>query len=1036
MDRASGGDFDTPANWEAAVVPGPADDVVINVAPGTIINHSTGIDAVNSLTSNGKFVLSGGSLAVGNGTPGDLTLNDTFALNGGTLVNARVTGDPNELTPTAAGGTLDGVTLASDLTVSNGTTFRVVDALVVSNATITIASDGAPTGITIDNSASQLFGTSGQLLFAGTAPSNNFINIDDNFGSLSLQIPIHGSSGTINSSGFGGTTFIQAPITSDMPGEKIVIAGDQVQNQSALTAINGGTLDLEASVMGTINETNSTLIFGGVLSTIGNVVQHGGTINLTGIIDAQGGTIAFNSSTGSWNLVGGTVRNATVIFNGASLIPTSAGGTFSNVDLTSDLELVPQAIVTVTDGLTLDASLQIDAGATLTFDSTEVAQTVSGGGQVVLNGGTLNSEDSGPNGFTIGGGVTIRGAGVLTDNGGNATLQGTVKSDLGGDISFHGAGWNNQGLVEAFGGSTITTQFSLGSGGLILANGGTVNLSGLLTTASNVQNNGGAINLFGNLQSSSGSETLSGTWNLFGTIANCSLTFTGGGLVPSATASTLDNVTLNSFLLIPDGAQLIVRDGITLNNSVLIASNGAPTTLLFENDVNQAVSGPGKINFAGNVPQQDVISIDCTVGSLVIGSGIFIGGPSGNIKTFGAAGTLTLACSVDATAFGSSILIGGSNNIVVQGSMSATPGIIDFIGDYAATAVSSINVEIGAQGAGQFNVIGNAALGGTLNVLLDPFVPPTGTVYNIVTYSSSVGAFSNVLGLVQPGVNFTPMITPMQFSLNTTSGAPATSNGDLSLGSLGYRAGTYNAGDTFTVNVVEALNGSVGGTGGTQPIASPIGVPAFDVELVLSQDPVLGNNDDVILGDFPQAGFAAPASRNAMLSGIIPSGTPSGNYFVLAKIDPKNAVPETNESNNLAISPLADVIVPGQPTDLSLAAFSYQAGTYQPGDTLNVSGTIVNSGPGGTNAFDLKLLLSQDTTVGNRDDILLQTIPMSAIVGPSRTPERRRWSFPRIRRRGTITWFPSSTAEMPWPKRTRPTTSPSPRCRTSSCPSR
>lgn len=81
------GDWSGANNWtdENSVhrVPGPDDDAVINTA-GITVTHSTGADAVNSLTSAADFTLSGGSLAV-NSAVSPSVIQGTFNWEGGAL---------------------------------------------------------------------------------------------------------------------------------------------------------------------------------------------------------------------------------------------------------------------------------------------------------------------------------------------------------------------------------------------------------------------------------------------------------------------------------------------------------------------------------------------------------------------------------------------------------------------------------------------------------------------------------------------------------------------------------------------------------------------------------------------------------------------------------------------------------------------------------------------------------------------------------------------------------------------------------------
>jgi hypothetical protein len=78
---ATGGDWDTAANWSTNALPGSGDDVVIP-ANISITHTANNPDIVNSLSTNGGDAInvSGGSLAINATTnvTGNLTLSGSF----------------------------------------------------------------------------------------------------------------------------------------------------------------------------------------------------------------------------------------------------------------------------------------------------------------------------------------------------------------------------------------------------------------------------------------------------------------------------------------------------------------------------------------------------------------------------------------------------------------------------------------------------------------------------------------------------------------------------------------------------------------------------------------------------------------------------------------------------------------------------------------------------------------------------------------------------------------------------------------------
>src|SRR5262249_28396300 len=161
------------------------------------------------------------------------------------------------------------------------------------------------------------------------------------------------------------------------------------------------------------------------IAALGNFSSLAGTVNLTGTLDNTGTTLALSSTTGSWNLAGGTVKNG-IYSNtaGAVLIFTSSAGPLDGVTADADLDLATNngAFVHIKNGLTLNnATIHLgnvpgSTAGTLAFDNTE---TLGGTGTVILGrsgSNTIYSAYTANATLTIAPGITIRGAGgVLRD---------------------------------------------------------------------------------------------------------------------------------------------------------------------------------------------------------------------------------------------------------------------------------------------------------------------------------------------------------------------------------------------------------------------------------------------------------------------------------------------------------------------------------------------------------------------------------------------------------------------------------------------
>ena len=86
----SPGLFNDANNWDTATVPGPGDDAII--ANGVTVTHQSLTTSINSLTSNGLFILSGGSLSVDAASAfNSLTLSRDLGGNGAIVVSGGTT---------------------------------------------------------------------------------------------------------------------------------------------------------------------------------------------------------------------------------------------------------------------------------------------------------------------------------------------------------------------------------------------------------------------------------------------------------------------------------------------------------------------------------------------------------------------------------------------------------------------------------------------------------------------------------------------------------------------------------------------------------------------------------------------------------------------------------------------------------------------------------------------------------------------------------------------------------------------------------
>ena len=494
--RTTDGLWTDPLNWSGGVLPGPNDNVILDVSPVDVtVTHATGTIQMKSLIANESLKVTGGILEVA----GAIQINQDFTLDGGTIKGRSVTQNGGaRLIITADGGnTLDGVSLNSGLDLT-GARVRIRNGLTLSgsvlldrNGTLTFAGDQ-----TFDNSSVVFAGNSGFLIIEGNATLT-----------LGPAMVVRGKSGTIGV-GLGGANKIinQGLIAADVAGGTLYIISTLFINEADLRAINGGSLTINSANWSnpgrieasggaalTLNRTGSnsgsidastgaTLTLNGTWNNKGTMNANAATVNLDGtftleqlgafnrtggtvtlgaggVLDLSGATLALDGRTGPWTLNGGTIKGGSVTQNGgAKLIITNNGGnTLDGVRVNADLDLTG-ARLRIRNGLTLSGSVLLDNGGTLTFAGNQTFDN----GSVVFVGtsGTLGVEDKstltlGPNAVVRGRTGTI-GQPLLAGQTNKLINQGLISADVaGGTLTIKPTVFENTGKVEEKNGGKV-----------------------------------------------------------------------------------------------------------------------------------------------------------------------------------------------------------------------------------------------------------------------------------------------------------------------------------------------------------------------------------------------------------------------------------------------------------------------------------------------------------------------------------------------------------------------------------------------------
>lgn len=394
-----------------------------------------------TLLLNGTFDNVGGSVDLGALFSGSLTLGGNGTVLGGSIINSPIT--------IASNFTFDGVTLAADATLVNGTNLTIVNDLMLDEAVISIESIGSFTALSFTgpNGDTSTLGGTGEIRFAGTTPSstvseiraastNNALVIDSG-----IRVISDTTGGRIRALSNSTTVTLNGAIESSVAGRTISIAGAALNVSGTLMATNGAKITADFTTAGVIDAAaiiNAT----GANSEIEllGFITNNADINITdGILDIGNNTNEEWVNNGSINLnnataeLGGTFTTAdigTVTGTGTVLIDGLLDNTGENLDVSTlfggivnfggtgtllggSLITTPVTVVSgfVLDGLTLATDLNLDSGATVTVNN---GLTLNNGNVIINSVGNFTALSfAGGNGETS----TFGGTGEVRFNG-------------------------------------------------------------------------------------------------------------------------------------------------------------------------------------------------------------------------------------------------------------------------------------------------------------------------------------------------------------------------------------------------------------------------------------------------------------------------------------------------------------------------------------------------------------------------------------------------------------------------------------------
>jgi putative surface-exposed virulence protein len=410
---------------------------------------------------------------------------------------------------------------------------------------------------------------------------------------------------------------------------------------------------------GILRVTDGSLNLGGkfTLADIGTLQHVGGNVVIAGVLNNSGTNLRLDSSTGSWQMINGTISGGTITgADNARLLPTAFGP-----------NLIENAVV--------DIDVTIGAGASLTLkNATTFAShriTLLGPSAELIPG----SSELGPMEVVMDGSsgsdsISFVGS-PLTLAAGFSVRTGT----LGGSISLGTFDTlTNRGSISAITPNTlsVTAGTIRNEGQMTAANGGTLKLNTLTGNTGNLTvSSGGMLDLSGNYQLNPALNVpdstlkLQGTWsNLAPMVANNStLDFSGTWSNSSSIAATDSTINLRSS---PSALGSFSLNRSRLNIFGSISGIGGTS---FSSSILDITSGATLTNTNSTLSlSPSSLAIQMHGGTI---SGGTINGSDGQIHVFSSANT------VSAGAMSANIQVDGGASLTISGSAMSSNIAID-----------------------------------------------------------------------------------------------------------------------------------------------------------------------------------------------------------------------------------------------------------------------------------------------------------------------------------------------------------------------
>jgi hypothetical protein len=495
-----------------------------------VVGTYTASELAGAINDTNSLEIGQGGVLDNTGNTLNLDANTgSLKIAGGTLINGSVTATGGaKVVVTGSGSVLNGVTLNSDLDLTQGYVNATVENGLTLNGTLLLGDPNGQSTSVLNFSGSQTLDGTGAVQFGAPDSPYSFNQLAVYYGStltIGAGITINQGKGTIGSAYYyyynQGTVVNLGVIKADGSGTSITINLNSFSNQGTIQASNGGSLTVTGlnSGLGTVvfTDANSALSLDGINYAVDSSfsASNGQTLKLLGSWTADAGiaitatdaTLGLGSpgSNSDWETSGSiSAANSTVSLGGTTSSLGNVTITNSMLNIVSTYTTAQLQPLQTSNQLAIETNGVLDnTNNTLTLDATTGSLTLdggtlrggtvsaSGGSQVVvtaanssvLDGVTLNSDldltARGAyvtilDGMTLNGtariGDPIGGSGATLNFGGNQTLDGTGLIRFGnfGDPNYQ------QNVLSVAYGATLTVGAGItiagGSGAIGMPN--------------------------------------------------------------------------------------------------------------------------------------------------------------------------------------------------------------------------------------------------------------------------------------------------------------------------------------------------------------------------------------------------------------------------------------------------------------------------------------------------------------------------------------------------------------------------------------